>query len=83
VGGWLALKGCLAEDKAGNYCRGNILTLDATGNLVFSQKPDETILLVGVEDLVIVRTGGKTLITHKDRTEDVKKLVERMNEENG
>jgi mannose-1-phosphate guanylyltransferase len=83
VGGWLALKSCLEEDKAGNYSRGNILTLDATENLIFSQKPDETIMLVGVEDLVIVRAGGKTLVTHKDRTEDVKKLVERMNEENG
>jgi mannose-1-phosphate guanylyltransferase len=81
VGGWLALKSSLTEDKAGNYCRGQTLTLDATGNLVFSQNPDETIVLVGVEDLVIVRAGGKTLVTHKDRTEDIKKLVERMNEE--
>jgi len=35
-------------------------------------------MLIGVKDLVIVRAGARTLITHKDRTEDVKKLVERM-----
>ena len=83
VGGWLALRSCLSEDEAGNRCRGKAFTLDATGNLVFCEDADETIMLVGVEDLVIVRAGGKTLIAHKDRTEDVKKLVEGMGEEPG
>ena len=78
VGGWLALRSCLTEDEAGNCCRGKVLTLDATGNLAFCEDPDETIMLVGVEDLVIVRAGDRTLITHKDRTEDIKKLVEEM-----
>jgi mannose-1-phosphate guanylyltransferase len=81
VGGWLALKSCLADDEAGNCCRGKALMLDATGNLVFCQDPDETVMLVGVDDLVIVRAGGKTLITHKDRTEEIKTLVEGMGEE--
>ena len=80
VGGWLALKTCLPSDEAGNCCRGQALTLDSTGNLVFCEDPDETIMLVGVEDLVIVRAMGRTLITHKDRTEDIKKLVEGMDE---
>jgi len=80
VGGWLALRSCLSEDEAGNCCRGKALTLDATGNLIFCQDPDETIMLVGVEDLVIVRAGERTLITHKDRSEDIKKLVEEMDE---
>ncbi|MDY6952133.1 MAG: mannose-1-phosphate guanylyltransferase [Thermodesulfobacteriota bacterium] len=79
VGGWLALRSCLPYDEAGNCCRGQAMTLNATGNLVFCEDPDETIMLVGVEDLVIVRAMGKTLITHKDRTEDIKKLVEEMN----
>jgi mannose-1-phosphate guanylyltransferase len=78
VGGWLALKDCLDSDEAGNCCRGKTLTLGSAGNLVFCEDPDETLLLVGVDDLVIVRAGRKTLITHKDRTEDIKKLVEGM-----
>ncbi|MDY6989389.1 MAG: mannose-1-phosphate guanylyltransferase [Thermodesulfobacteriota bacterium] len=80
VGGWLALRSYLPDDEVGNCCRGQAMTLDSSGNLVFCQDPDETIMLVGVEDLVIVRAMGKTLITHKDRTEDIKKLVEGMNE---
>jgi len=78
VGGWLALESCLSQDEAGNCCYGAPITLDATDNLVFCDDPDETVMLIGVKDLVIVRAGARTLITHKDRTEDVKKLVERL-----
>jgi len=78
VGGWLALKHCLSKDETGNYCRGNVMMLDATDNLVFCEDPKETMVLIGVKDLVIVRADAGTLITHKDRTEDVKKLVQAM-----
>ena len=78
VGGWLALQSYLPEDEAGNCYRGKTITLDATDNLVFCEDAKETMVLIGVKDLVIVRAGSKTLITHKDRTEDLKKLVEAM-----
>jgi len=78
VGGWLALKSYLPEDEAGNCCRGKTMTLDATDNLVFCEDPKETMVLIGVKDLVIVRAGSRTLITQKDRTEDLKKLVQAM-----
>ncbi|MBW1675265.1 MAG: NTP transferase domain-containing protein [Deltaproteobacteria bacterium] len=78
VGGWLALKSYLPGDEAGNRCRGKAMTLDATDNLVFCEDPRETMVLIGVKDLVIVRAGSKTLVTHKDRTEDIKKLVQAM-----
>ncbi|MBW2172744.1 MAG: mannose-1-phosphate guanylyltransferase [Deltaproteobacteria bacterium] len=78
VGGWLALKNYLPEDDAGNWCRGDAVTLDATDNLVFCEDPKETIVLIGVKDLVVVRSGSMTLITHKDRTEDLKELVKNM-----
>jgi mannose-1-phosphate guanylyltransferase len=78
VGGWLALRSCLPEDETGNYCRGKTLTLDATDNLVFCEDPEDTTVLIGVKDLVVVRAGPVTLITHKDRAEDLKKLVQTM-----
>ena len=78
VGGWPAMKNYLPEDEDRNCCRGNAMTLDATGNLVFCKDPEETMVLIGVKDLVIVRAGSKTLVAHKDRTEDLKKLVKAM-----
>ncbi|MBN1849560.1 MAG: mannose-1-phosphate guanylyltransferase [Deltaproteobacteria bacterium] len=76
VGGWNAMKDYMPRDKAGNYLRGQVKSMDSNGNLVFCEDRDEKVLLISVKDLIVVRTGGKTLITHKDHTEDIKKLVQ-------
>lgn len=79
VGGWRALRNYLPQDKTGNCCRGQSWVLDAQNNLVFCEDPEETVMLVGIQDLVVVRSNNRTLVTHKDRTEDIKQLVEAMN----
>jgi mannose-1-phosphate guanylyltransferase len=78
VGGWLAVQDFLACDDHGNRCRGYARVLDAGDNLVFCDPPEETVALVGVRDLVVVRAGRRTLIVPKDRLEDVKRLVEAL-----
>jgi hypothetical protein len=42
---------------------------------VFCEDQNETLVLIGVKDLVIVRAGGGTLVAHKDWTEDIKRLL--------
>ena len=81
VGGWLGLKPYLPEDSKGNHARADVKALDASGNVIFCEDPTETVLLIGVEDLVIVRAHGGMVVAHKDRAEDIKKLVERMHQE--
>jgi mannose-1-phosphate guanylyltransferase len=78
VGSWNAMKDYIPGDTAGNYLRGQVKSMDSNGNLVFCEDSDEAVLLVGVKDLVVVRTEGKTLVAHKDRTEDVKKLIQEV-----
>jgi len=34
-----------------------------------------------VEDLIVVRAGGRTLITHRDKTKAIKALVADLDEE--
>lgn len=75
VGGWLALEELLEHDGAGNRHRGRLFTRDAGGNLVFCEERDEAVALVGVKDLVVVRSGNRTLVVHRDHTEQVKQLV--------
>jgi mannose-1-phosphate guanylyltransferase len=76
VGGWLAVQETLPRDDNGNYVKGRVYALDAANNLVFCEDPEEIAALIGVNDLVVVRAGAKTLIAHKSRLEDVKKVVE-------
>ena len=78
VGGWLALEQFHEADGDGNRSRGQLEPLDAQRNFVFCEDDRETVALVGVEDLVVVRAGDRTLVTHRDRAEEVKGIVERM-----
>ena len=78
VGGWLALEPFLDADADGNAYRGLLEALDARDNIVFAEDPAETIALVGVRDLVVVRAGDRTLVVHRDAAEQIKQLVQRM-----
>ncbi|MDI6907702.1 MAG: sugar phosphate nucleotidyltransferase [Thermoanaerobacterales bacterium] len=78
VGGWPALEAFLAKDGEGNAARGRVRALDARGNLVYAEDPEELVALVGVEDLIVVRAGRKTLIASRRRAEEIKKLVENL-----
>jgi len=48
---------------------------EASGNLVFSSQEGEEVGLLGVDNLVVVRSAGQTLIAHRDKVEDLKKLL--------
>lgn len=77
VGGWLALEG-FYEPLGDNRARGVLHTHDAAGNFVFCENEAETVALVGVENLIVVRAGERTLVASRERLEDIKKLVEGM-----
>lgn len=80
VGGWPAMDEFMEKDESGNSCRGDVRTYDASTNMVFCEDENETVALVGVKDLIVVRSGGKTLIVSRDRAEDIKKLVEGLDD---
>ncbi len=77
VGGWVALGEYLEHDDAGNARSARLHTLDAGGNIVWSEDPEEEIALIGVDDLVVVRVGRRTLVCPKSRAEEIKRLVTR------
>lgn len=79
LGGWLALEAFLEKDGQGNSHRGRIEALDAGSNLVFSEDNDEIISLIGVQNLIVIRVDKHTLIVHRDRAEEIKKLFDLIN----
>lgn len=81
VGTWSALENHFNADAEGNMAIGACEALDARGNVVLSE--GRLTALIGVEDLVVVQAEGATLVCRKDRTEDVKKLVQKLKEKGG
>ena len=79
VGSWLALGKYLDTDEGNNHLRGRILCQESVGNTVFAEDLEEEIVLLGVEDLVVVRTPGRTLVARKDNLDLIKKSVLLLN----
>jgi len=76
LGSWGALEELLPADALGNTGRGDRLALDATGNLLFSESG--TIAVLGVDDLIVVRTGDAVLVMPKSRSQEVRRLVQAL-----
>jgi mannose-1-phosphate guanylyltransferase len=76
VGSWPAMENFLARDASGNKTRGNVKAHGASGNLVFCEIPDETVALIGVDDLIVVRSGNRTLVARKGDVDRLKELGE-------
>ena len=78
LGSWAALDEILPRDAAGNTGRGDVVTVESGGNLLFSDAG--TIAVLGVEGLVVVRTGDAVLVMPKERSQEVRKIVAQLQE---
>ncbi|MEO8248929.1 MAG: mannose-1-phosphate guanylyltransferase/mannose-6-phosphate isomerase [Burkholderiales bacterium] len=77
VGAWNALWQVLPKDADGNATGGDVLLEDCRDTLVLSD--GRLVACIGMDNVVVVETPDAVLVTHKDRTQDVKKIVERLN----
>ncbi len=76
VGSWSALWDIGKKDKDGNVVSGDVLTQDASNNYVRAESG--LVALVGIDDVVVIATDDAVLVAHRDRVQDVKKIVEQL-----
>ncbi len=79
VGAWDALWQVLPKDSRGNVTQGDVMLHDCENTLALSE--GRLMACVGVSDLVVVETADAILVSHKDKTQDVKKIVDRLRAE--
>lgn len=79
VGSWDALKSLYETDANGNACQGDVLTHQASGNLLRSSS--RLLTAVGVDNLLIVETADAVLVASQEHAQDVKDLVSQMREQ--
>lgn len=77
IGSWFALDEYLRKDEHQNLIKGEAVSVDSSGCMVFSA--GKLVALVGVEDLVVVESKDSILVLNKERSQDVKKVVEEIN----
>lgn len=76
VGCWDNLGVLYEEDVQGNIFAGDHISIDTKGCITYSKK--RLISTVGVENLIIVETDDAILVCDKNRAQDVKLVVERL-----
>ena len=77
VGSWTAVAKYLEKDEQGNASRGSVTAVDSTNNIVFDQT-GTTIALLGVHNLVVVRTNDAVLVCHRHQVEKIKDLISKL-----
>lgn len=76
VGSWDALHTISQHDEGGNVMDGDVVAIDTRNCLVRSD--GGRVAIVGVEDLIVVASGGDLLILPRGRSQDVKLLLDAM-----
>jgi len=85
IGEWKVVYDLGKKDLAGNVIIGDTdqvhtLAIGSNNNLVHVN--GRLVALVGINDMIVVDTDEIVMIAPKNRSQDVKKLVERLKEEN-
>jgi mannose-1-phosphate guanylyltransferase len=81
VGSWSSLFEVLGADENGNLVRHEMhLDFESHNSLVHGNGTDRMIVTVGVENLVVVDTGDVLLVCSKERSQDLRKVIELLKE---
>ncbi|MGH7882682.1 MAG: mannose-1-phosphate guanylyltransferase, partial [Candidatus Dormibacteraceae bacterium] len=79
VGSWGELAELKPADSSGNFIEGRPVFRDVKNS--FISAPGKLVAMIGVEDLVVVDTADALLICPKSRSQEVKEIVQKLNQE--
>jgi mannose-1-phosphate guanylyltransferase len=79
VGSWEALSRSREADESGNVVIGSAMSVDASGNVVYAEHG--TVILFGVDDLIVVQTGDSTMIVPRAQAADLKAYIARLEQD--
>lgn len=80
-GSLYALKEALVTNTDDNFVKGRAITLDNKDSMVYNQNDAQLLTTIGLEGFVVVNTGDTLLVCHKDRIQDIKELLKKVEEE--
>lgn len=79
VGSWTSASAHWPEDEKGNRLKGEIKLLESE-NCIVGNYHEGLVGVIGLSDVVVIRTGDAVLVCAKDKVQDVKKLLTGLDE---
>jgi len=80
VGNWKTVKDILSSTEEENVIKGKSINIDSKNNLIYSYS-GKLIATIGIKNKIIIETPDAILVCDKDRAQEVKKIVEQLNED--
>ncbi|WP_414566001.1 MULTISPECIES: mannose-1-phosphate guanylyltransferase [unclassified Anabaena] len=78
LGDWNALERLLKKAENPNVELATHVGLDTQGAIVYASNPEDVVVTIGLEDVVIVRDRNVTLIVNKERTQEIKQILKTL-----
>ena len=79
LGSWSSLWQSNQKDENQNVLFGDVLTEQSQRNYIYSSS--RLVTALGVDNLIVVETKDAVLIAHKDKSQEIKKIVEQLKRE--
>src|SRR5213082_2366180 len=77
IGSWRAVANYFKNDEQRNAANCAITAVDSTNNIVFDEDAT-SVALLGVNDLIVVRTPDAVLVCHRHQAEKIKNLIGKL-----
>jgi len=74
IGSWRTVANYFEKDQHGNAANRAITVVDSSNNVVFEEN-GTTVALLGVHNLIVVRTDDALLICDRHEAERIKELI--------
>lgn len=81
VGNWTALEKILRRDEGGNVRAATYTALTDSRDSIVVSEGDHLIAAIGMENLIVVHSENATLICHRDRIQEIRNLVAKLNQD--
>jgi mannose-1-phosphate guanylyltransferase len=83
VGSWASMDKIIPKDNNENVVNGaKYASIESSRNIIYStSKSKRLIASIGVHDMVIVETDDAVMVCSKEKTEDVKKMVDKLKQQ--
>lgn len=78
LGDWNAIERLMKQPENPNVELATHVGLDTKGAIIYASNPEDVVVTIGLEDVVIVRDRNVTLIVNKERTQEIKQILKTL-----
>jgi mannose-1-phosphate guanylyltransferase/mannose-6-phosphate isomerase len=78
IGDWAAVYAASPKDAAGNVLPEGAVAIDTRGTHASVGRAGKIVATIGLEDIVVVDTEDALLVARRDRSQDVRRVIEAL-----